>query len=328
MNRAKQPVLTSSTAHALLKRLAPGTTVWTSSELSSLGIGAQARRQLIDSGGLLRIQRGAFALRDHAAALRGVERARLRLEAHQKVYARRRNRAFVYSHVSAARLHGCQMWHADEFVHVTFASRPNRYRSDSRTVAHYIPLKDAELTNHGQFSMTSLERTVVDCCRVLDLEGSLVVMDQALRRGADHRLLAGYAEKMRGHRGVVNLRQALELGDAKSESMGETRTRFLLWEMNISMPVSQFAVTTDRGIRRLDFAWPELKVALEFDGRIKYFGDVPTDEAIADERIRERRLMEMGWIFVRIDWKDLDDPLGVKHRIHAAWAKARLRPEA
>ncbi len=150
-------------------------------------------------------------------------------------------------------------------------------------------------------------------------------MDQALRLGADRAVLEGYVKRMTGHRGVVNLRRALELGDPRSESMGETRTRFLLWFENIAMPVSQFPVMTDRGLRRLDFAWPDLKVALEFDGRVKYFGSVPTDEAVFDERVRERRLMEMGWIFVRLDWKDLEDPAGMKRRIHAAWAKARAR---
>ena len=152
-------------------------------------------------------------------------------------------------------------------------------------------------------------------------------MDQALRIGADRAVLEGYVKRMTGHRGVVNLRQALELGDPRSESMGESRTRFLLWSENISMPVSQFPVMTDRGLRRLDFAWPDVKVALEFDGRVKYFGSVPTAEAVFDERVRERRLMELGWIFVRLDWRDLEDPAGVKQRIHAAWAKARTRAD-
>ncbi|MGO4455516.1 hypothetical protein [Arthrobacter sp. RAF14] len=182
-----------------------------------------------------------------------------------------------------------------------------------------------EVHDFGATEGTTLERTAVDCCRILDLEGSLVVMDQVLRLGADRAVLEDYERNMTGHRGVVNLRRALELGDPLSESMGETRTRFLLWSENVSMPVSQFAVMTDRGLRRLDFAWPDLKVALEFDGRVKYFGNVPTDEAILDERIRERRLMEQGWIFVRLDWKDLDDPVEVKRRIHSAWATARAR---
>lgn len=249
----------------------------------------------------------------------------MRLRAHQKVHSRRRGRAFVYSHTSAARLHGCQLWRADEQVHATCRTRTSTLRLGPSTVLHHLPVLPDEICSFGTSEATSLERTVVDCCRILDLEGSVVVMDQALRLGADRAVLEGYVKRMTGHRGVVNLRRALELGDPRSESMGETRTRFLLWFENIAMPVSQFPVMTDRGLRRLDFAWPDLKVALEFDGRVKYFGSVPTDEAVFDERVRERRLMEVGWIFVRLDWKDLEDPAGVKRRIHAAWAKARAR---
>lgn len=231
----------------------------------------------------------------------------------------------MYSHTSAARLHGCQLWRADEQVHVTCRTRTSTLRLGPSTVTHHLSVLADETCSFGAGEATSLERTVVDCCRILDLEACVVVMDQALRLGADRAVLEGYVKRMTGHRGVVSLRQALELGDSRSESLGESRTRFLLWSENISMPVSQFPAMTDRGLRRLDFAWPDLKVALEFDGRVKYFGSVPTAEAVFDERVRERRLMEMGWIFVRLDWKDLEDPVGVKRRIHAAWAKARTQ---
>lgn len=306
-------------------RLDPDEVLWSSAELDLLGIRHAQRRRLVESGVLVRIQRGAYARRDHAVGLPPSDRAELRLRAHQKVHARRRGRAFVYSHTSAARLHGCQLWHADEFVHATCRTRTSTLRLGPSTVIPHLPLHPDEIHDFGAGEGTVLERTVVDCCRILDLEGCVVLMDQALRLGADRAVLEGYVKRMTGHRGVVNLRQALELGDPRSESMGESRTRFLLWAENISMPVLQFPVMTDRGFRRLDFAWPELKVALEFDGRVKYFGSVPTQEAVFDERARERRLMEMGWIFVRLDWKDLEDPVGVKRRIHAAWAKARTR---
>ena len=308
-------------------RLDPDEVLWTSAELDLLGIRHAERSRLVESGVLVRIQRGAYARRDHAVDLPKSGRAELRLRAHQKVHARRRNRAFVYSHTSAARLHGCQLWHADEQVHVTCRTRTSTLRLGPSTVTHHLPVLPDETCSFGAGEATSLERTVVDCCRILDLEACVVVMDQALRIGADRAVLEGYVKRMTGHRGVVNLRQALELGDPRSESMGESRTRFLLWSENISMPVSQFPVMTDRGLRRLDFAWPDVKVALEFDGRVKYFGSVPTAEAVFDERVRERRLMELGWIFVRLDWRDLEDPAGVKQRIHAAWAKARTRAD-
>ncbi|MDP5228487.1 MULTISPECIES: hypothetical protein [Arthrobacter] len=309
----------------LTQRLEAEEVLWSTAELEARGIWHGERRRLVQSRVLVQIQRGAYARRSHADGLRRSERAELRLHAHAKVYSTRRNRGFVYSHTSAARIHGCQLWHADEFVHVTCRSRTSPGRLCPATVMHHLSVAPDETDGTGFVEFTTLERTVVDCCRILDLEGSLVIMDQALRLGADRKLVERYAERLHGQRGVVNLRSVLELADPKSESMGETRTRFMLWLLNMSMPVSQYEVMTDRGLRRLDFAWPDLMVALEFDGKIKYFGETPTDDAIAEERIRERRLMEMGWIFVRIDWKDLDNPVGVKRWIHAAWASARSR---
>ena len=59
------------------------------------------------------------------------------------------------------------------------------------------------------------------------------------------------------------------------------------------------------GRHRLDFAWKEEKVALEFDGKIKYFDYSPTAEVLFEERRREKALVEEGWRFVRVEWKDL-----------------------
>ena len=55
----------------------------------------------------------------------------------------------------------------------------------------------------------------------------------------------------------------------------------------------------------MDFAWKVEKVALEFDGKTKYFDYRPTAEVIFEERRREKALTEDGWLFVRVEWKDL-----------------------
>ena len=46
-------------------------------------------------------------------------------------------------------------------------------------------------------------------------------------------------------------------------------------------------------------------MALEFDGKTKYFDYRPTGEVLFAERRREKALMEQGWTFIRIEWKDL-----------------------
>ncbi|MDP9693081.1 UNVERIFIED_ORG: hypothetical protein J2X79_000618 [Arthrobacter globiformis] len=57
------------------------------------------------------------------------------------------------------------------------------------------------------------------------------------------------------------------------------------------------------------------KVALEFDGKTKYFDFRPTGEVVFEERRREKVLMEQGWIFVRVEWKDLFREQEFKYRL-------------
>ena len=64
---------------------------------------------------------------------------------------------------------------------------------------------------------------------------------------------------------------------------------------------------------------------MEFDGKTKYFNYKRTDEAIYEERQRERELMEEGWMFIRVEWRDLGKPELLKRRILAAIAAARGR---
>ncbi|GAB3551323.1 hypothetical protein GCM10027404_20230 [Arthrobacter tumbae] len=81
-------------------------------------------------------------------------------------------------------------------------------------------------------------------------------------------------------------------------------------------------------MHRLDFAWEGIKLALEFDGRTKYFDYAPTEEVLFQERRRERALMEQGWTFIRIEWKDLFDEARLKDRILGAIQRAEARQAA
>lgn len=62
-------------------------------------------------------------------------------------------------------------------------------------------------------------------------------------------------------------------------------------------------------------------MAVEFDGKVKYFDYKPTAEVLFQERQRENALTEDGWKFVRVKWKDLFREQEFKARILTA-----LRP--
>ncbi|WP_306672936.1 hypothetical protein [Paenarthrobacter sp. UW852] len=63
-------------------------------------------------------------------------------------------------------------------------------------------------------------------------------------------------------------------------------------------------------------------VALEFDGRVKYFDYEPTGQVIYRERQRENALMEQRWVFIRIQRRDLFQEQAFKTRLLRALSRA------
>ncbi len=73
-------------------------------------------------------------------------------------------------------------------------------------------------------------------------------------------------------------------------------------------------------IARADFAWPELGVFVEFDGRIKYGRLLAPGQSVADvvdaEKRREEEICRLtGWRCVRVVWADLERPARTAQRI-------------
>lgn len=97
------------------------------------------------------------------------------------------------------------------------------------------------------------------------------------------------------------------MADVRSESPGETLTRELISRLRIRPPEPQVEVMSRIGKHRLDFAWKEDKVLFE-EGR------------------REKALTGEGWLFVRIEWKDLFNEAQFKSRVLRALAARRYAP--
>lgn len=140
--------------------------------------------------------------------------------------------------------------------------------------------------------------------------------------------MEGMVNAMPGAPGIRKARNVLSLLDGRSESPGETRTRLLLRTFGIPMPEPQVRVSIRHGDHRLDFAWKDIMLALEFDGRIKYFDYAPTDQVLLEERKRENALTEVHWNFFRVDWSDLSKPEELKARIINARERAAARTAA
>ncbi|MGO4588081.1 type IV toxin-antitoxin system AbiEi family antitoxin domain-containing protein [Paenarthrobacter sp. 2TAF44] len=290
---------------AKMADLPAGMDLWRTSELNEAGFNDRSIATLVRSGELVRLRRGCYIRGSTWSAQKPWVRSRQLIAAHAHGTLTTSVGGLVYSHTSAARLHRLLLWDVDDRVHITQKKTPSPISHGRDVVAHSTVLLEGDVVLVDGLPCTSLERTLADCCLMLDYRRSLVLMDHALRMGADAERLAQICLALSGRNGVLSLRRALENADARSESPGETLSRELLQRLRIEPPDLQVGVRTTEGRHRLDFAWREKKVALEFDGRVKYFDYEPTDEVIFKERQREKALMELGWKFIRITWRDL-----------------------
>ncbi|MDO5751941.1 hypothetical protein [Arthrobacter sp.] len=175
------------------------------------------------------------------------------------------------------------------------------------------------LRDGWQVLATTLERTVVDCARGEGFAAAVVIGDHAVRNGASMDTMWAMVNAAPGRRGVRKARRVLRALDGRSESPGETRTRLIIAEMNIAQPDLQVGLVVAGYTYRPDFLWKEQKLIVEFDGDSKYFLYRPTPEVLLAERKREKRLMEAGWSFVRLEWHHLANPAEVKRRILTAF---------
>lgn len=292
--------------------------VRTTEQLMHGGYTAGRIERLVRGGVLLRIWRGHYVAASTWSKLSPSHQQAARLACAQgnSIAGGR-----VLCRQSAALAHGVSLLHVDEAVHVqcpTTRSNEVRHPGLHFHVADDGP--DAVLLANG-LRATSMTRTFVDCARHLPHRESLVIADQMAATGIDLAPVRSWAAGHAGWRGVARLRLVLEFVDPLAESPGETLTRIRLIEWEVPPPVSQYRVMTPRGLFRADFAWPDRKLILEFDGRVKYFGDVPTGEVLFQERHRENALRELGWTVLRTHWAEITrHPESLRARLAGALA--------
>jgi hypothetical protein len=237
------------------------------------------------------------------------------------------NGQLVYSHFSAARLHQLNVWNSSRSIHVVASYRPSMAGQAGDTVLHSFSLAPNEVVQRvipgvGPARYTNLQRTVLDCAMAAPFTQAVVIGDSALHAGLERLELDVALDLLHRRRGVARARKAVSAMNGLSESAGETRTRLILAELPIEQPELQVTLYPGGCEYRADFAWRGIKLILEFDGNTKYFDFGPTDEALVAERERENALIEDGWRFIRVKWKDLSNPEILKARIMKAYLAA------
>ncbi|MCU1568811.1 MAG: hypothetical protein JWQ56_3748 [Pseudarthrobacter sp.] len=302
----------------------PSTPLASTTQLDEAGIGDRLLTSAVRHGVVIRVRRGAYARSVYWNGLKPWARDGLLVHAHHLSTGG----TALYSHVSAARLHECQVWNAGPLIHVTtsYANSRTSAGTDVRTHRAALPERDTTtvLGPDGRiFRATSLERTVLDCARILPLEQAAVIGDHALRKGAKLAGIQWLLDTGPEKRGSRRARALLDALDERSESAGETRTRLLLRSFGIHSFIPQCEIPTASGLFRADFADSGARTIIEFDGAGKYTEYRPTEQVLLAERRWENALIEEGWLMLRLQWHHFDRPAELKLRLQAMAERSR-----
>lgn len=150
--------------------------------------------------------------------------------------------------------------------------------------------------------------------------GSVRVVDGPLACLQD--ALPEALETGRFGRGAAHDRIVAAIADARVESAGESRSRWLFRVVGLPDPELQVWIRGDDGFAaRVDFLFRAQRTIVEFDGMAKY----ATTQDLRAEKIREDRLRELGYEVVRIVWAELTRPAELHPRITAAFARSARR---
>ena len=112
------------------------------------------------------------------------------------------------------------------------------------------------------------------------------------------------------------VRQRLPEIEPLTESPMETYSRLTLVEGGLPRPVAQYEVYEGEGrfVARLDLAYPELKVAVEYDGALHWA------QRREDDRRRDR-LRVLGWTVIVVSASDIHrEPAQLVAQVSAALA--------
>lgn len=134
---------------------------------------------------------------------------------------------------------------------------------------------------------------------------------------------------MHGHVLAIHGRNACSAWSTVGRRVQETLTRLILREAGIADLDLQVEITDDCGhlVGRTDLACRSAGVLIEFDGKIKYGALLKPGQTLEDvilaERAREKQMIELGWLVIRVVWNELGNPTRLVARVRRACAVHR-----
>lgn len=227
----------------------------------------------------------------------------------------------VVGGASAAYLHGCTALPPSP-VHLVVPYGTRR-RTRPGLVVHNGPdLPGDHLVVQGLPTLR-LERVVTDLLCTAAPRDALAVADEALAlvpeadraefRAEVHARLRTRSDP----RGTLIGSRLFELATGRAESPPESHLLWRVVDLGYPVPEVNRWVHDLHGVRlyRLDLSWPELRIALEYDGY-----EAHVDREVED-RVRVADLEARGWIVVRVRKADLVNSAALERALDAAFAR-------
>ena len=277
----------------------------TRSQALSCGYRERELRTLTKPGGEWQtVRRGVYCLRETWTSYDDRGRQRLRVLA----VLLAATKPLVISHASAALLHGLDLLHLDELVHMTRTGVLGG-RTEHGVDYHPARVEPVDVVDLLGHPATSLARTAVDVGRELGYLDGLVVADQVLREGVPRTELWRVLETMTHWPHVTRARAVVEDADGGAGSVAESVARPVITELGYGRPQLQFVITDGMRTAHSDFriSWH----TFELDGKVKYDVDGPyargrsAQQILWDEKQREDFVRGEEYGVTRFGWKDL-----------------------
>jgi hypothetical protein len=277
-------------------------------DVRRVGHNANALTRAVRRQELARIAPGSYMSRQHWDALNEIQRTVQRARA----VSERRNSPPVFSHWTAAAIHGIPLigsWPVQ--LHV-IVDRTSSVRSRGEIVRHAIGVDADDVVLIDGMLVTSVARTVLDLAVDTTFMSAVTAADFALchKRKAriDKSTLQEVWENRLPFRGHVRAQRVVDFSTHLAESPLESGSRVAMHLLGFPAPELQVEWRDYRGlIGYSDFFWREFNHVGEADGRAKYFDDElargkSLKQILYDEKVREDRVRAQGPGFSRWDW--------------------------
>lgn len=218
----------------------------------------------------------------------------------------------VVSGLAASALHGAKWVDDDVAVEMIHSN----CKPPDGVITREDKLSDGETVQVAGMRVTTPARTAFDLARRGSVGAAVARLDALARATAVKTPDVLEVASRHPHvRGLSRLDQVLDLVDAGAQSPRESWLRLLFIEQGFPRPQTQIPVLSPSGfpLYYLDMGWPEVMIAVEYDG----------DQHRADRQqfvkdiARLDYVQSLGWIAVRVVTENRR--ADIMRRVRAAW---------